>query len=280
MNHDNFTHPPSSLHDAPEDDNVRDAMTWQDTTTYSLGLPQVYALFVEAGINRSLRTLQRYCEQGHLRAAKYQTTTGSVWFADPLSVEIKIEEIRQVQETMKQQAQQPDATPSPAPVGDDQRHDGDRRDVTHRQDHGSDPDTAAASSNDMWRLQNDDANRRANDDYANAATSPKRQTPPVSDDLYVTVPVAVLDALTNQLAAKDEQIKRRDEQMGRLVEVHGEDHRMLTAALSIIHRDDFPIELGKGAEIDAHIKPSPAKELRPEVERGGNPHQSFGTHGV
>jgi hypothetical protein len=59
-------------HDAPQHDNIRDA-TWQDTTTYSMSLPQVYARFVEAGLDSSLRTLQRYCEHGHLRATKYPT---------------------------------------------------------------------------------------------------------------------------------------------------------------------------------------------------------------
>lgn len=61
----------TSRQGAPEHDDIRDAdVMWKDNTTYSMPLPQVYARFVEAGLDRSLRTLQRYCEQSHLRAAK------------------------------------------------------------------------------------------------------------------------------------------------------------------------------------------------------------------
>jgi len=82
--------------DATEDD-IRDAVIVQDITDFSFSLPDVHARFLGAGIDRSLRTLQLYCERGHLTARKYPSDLGDVWYVNPESVETKIEEIRQVQ---------------------------------------------------------------------------------------------------------------------------------------------------------------------------------------
>lgn len=264
---------------ASEDGDIRDAVTWQDTTTYSLSLPQVYARFVEAGLDRSLRTLQRYCEQGHLRAAKYPTETGSVWYVDAQSVETKIEEIRQVQETLQRPAppsgdtaqQTPNAMSGP---------DAERRSVSSQEFKSDTNDTRTATSDDEPRQPNDDAVRRVSDEAVTQSNPTERQSATRGDDKYVTVPVGMLDALTAQLAAKDEQIKRRDEQMERLVETHDKDRRLLGAALSIIHREDFPFELGEG-EVPApkpepEPEPEPAEEIRPQShESRGNPQPPF-----
>jgi hypothetical protein len=265
---------------ASQDDNVRDAVTWQDATTYSLSLPEVYARFVEAGLDRSLRTLQRYCEQGHLRAAKYPTDTGSVWRVDPHSVDIKIEEIRQVQETLYR------PTPSNHDIPRPTSHDLARHDAEHRQtpseEFGTDIfDTPSATHNDEPRHQNYDVARRASDDSTNHSNANERPAATHNDDKYVTVHVGILDALTGQLASKDEQIKRRDEQIEQLVEAHDKDRRLLGTALAIIHRTDFPLELDEPTETAQSPAPKPAQEIRPEFgERGGNPHQSENNRGV
>lgn len=82
----------------------------------------------------------------------------------------------------------------------------------------------------------------------------------------------MLDALTAPLAAKDEQIKRRDAQMERLVESHDKDRQLLDAALAIIHKEDFPIELGEGDTATETDAPQPAEEIRPEFGHGrGHP---------
>ena len=129
MNNDMHSDHDQSRQDAFEEESIRDTedVVWQDSTTYSMSLPQVYARFVEADLDRSLRTLQRYCEQGHLRAAKYPTETGAVWYVDPESVETKIKEIRQVQEATlhRSAAPRPDTPPS-------SHHDVSRPDAEHR----------------------------------------------------------------------------------------------------------------------------------------------------
>jgi len=266
-------------HGASEDDGIRDAVTWQDSTTYSLSLPQVYARFVEAGLDRSLRTLQRYCEQGHLRAAKYPTETGSVWYVDEQSVETKIEEIRQVQETLHRPAPSGHDTVQPTP-NDTSRHDAERRSMSSNEFQPDTADAAAVTRDDEPRQQNDDAARRSSDEAVNQANPTERQSTTRDDDKYVTVPVGMLDALTAQLAAKDAQIKRRDAQMERLVETHDKDRRLLGASLSIIHREDFPFELGEGqapkAEPEPERPPAPAEEIRPETpESRGHPQPPF-----
>jgi hypothetical protein len=225
-----------------------------------------------------LRTLQRYCEQGHLRAAKYPTETGSVWYVDAQSVETKIEEIRQVQKTLHRPAPPIDDTAHATP-NDMSRPDAERCSMSHEEFKPDMNDTRAATSDDEPRQQNDDVARRASDEAVSQSNPTERQSPTRDDDKYVTVPVGMLDALTEQLAAKDEQIKRRDEQMERLVETHDKDRRLLGAALSIIHREDFPFELGEGqtpAAPEPESAPEPAEEIRPESDASrGNPQPPF-----
>lgn len=253
---------------ASADDNVRDAVTWTDNTTYSMALPQVCARFAEAGLDRSLRTLQRYCEQGHLRAAKYPTEAGAVWYVDPDSVETKIEEIRQVQETLHRPTAPSYDTPL-STANDTSRHDVGRRPASPFENNDDKSNTASATSDDEPRQQNHDVDRRANDSNTNEPASSQRQTATDGDDNYVTVPVVVLDALTAQLAAKDDQLKRQDSQIERLVAAHDKDRQLLGAALSVIHNDDFPMQLGKGNQHDWDTEPEPAEEIKPEFGGGG-----------
>ena len=258
---------------APEHDDVRDAdVMWKDNSTYSMSLPQVYARFVEAGLDRSLRTLQRYCEQGHLRAAKYPTETGAVWYVDPDSVETKIEEIRQVQEAALRRSAAPSADTRSPTHHDMSRHDVDRRPMTSSENQYDSNDTTSATGDDDPRQHNHDADRRINVSKPDNHDTRDRQSTSNSDDKYVTVPVVMLDSLTAQLAAKDEQIKRRDAQMERLVESHDKDRQLLGAALAIIHKEDFPIELGEGETPTETEVPQPAEEIKPEFGHSrGNP---------
>lgn len=266
-------------HDVPQHDNIRDA-TWHDTTTYSMSLPQVYARFVEAGLDRSLRTLQRYCEHGHLRAAKYPTETGAVWYVDPDSVETKIEEIRQVQEAALLRQPTPSPVTAPSTADATSRPDVARREPSPAEIKPDTSDAANATSDDNFRHQNSDAARRSSDAPTSSGDNRDRQATTGHDDKYVTVPVVMIDALTAQLAAKDEQIKRRDEQMERMVEAHDKDRQLLGAALAIIHREDFPMELGEGDRTELKADAAPAAEIKPEFDhRRGNPqppHQGGG----
>lgn len=265
--------------DVPQHDNVRDA-TWQDTTTYSMSLPQVYVRFVEAGLDRSLRTLQRYCEHGHLRAAKYPTETGAVWYVDPASVETKIEEIRQVQETALQRQPAPSSATHPPTADVLSRPVAERRELSPTENKPDTHEAAPTSSGDTWRQQYSDVDRRSSDATTKSGDSRDRRATTIHDERYVSVPVVMIDALTAQLAAKDEQIKRRDEQMERLVESHDKDRQLLGAALAIIHRDDFPMELGRGERADVKADAAPAAEIKPKIDDSrGNPqapHQAGG----
>ena len=269
MKDDNFRGNDQSRQAASKDDNVRNAVTWQDTTTYSMALPEVYARFADAGFGRTLRTLQRYCEQGHFRAVKYPADTGSVWYVDPESVETKIEEIRQVQETLGRQAPPLNSTPEKT-NNDVSRHDADCRDVSPVENKDDSGDISSATSDDEPRQENSVAGRRASNDNINQRDKRESQTTTIDEEKYVTVPVVVLDALTAQLDAKDEQIKRRDAQIEQLVEAHNNDRQLLGAALAIIHKEDFPLELRESQQHNPQAEPEPAEEIRPESARGGD----------
>jgi len=55
-------------------------------TDYILSLDEVATLYQKAGFPRTLRSLQRYCANGHLDARKITTPTGDKYLVTPLSV--------------------------------------------------------------------------------------------------------------------------------------------------------------------------------------------------
>jgi len=117
-----------------------------DTREHTLSVEDVHQIYVDAGFPRSIRSIQRWCENGHLKAVKYPTEAGAQYYIDPDSAQQRLEEIRQVQ----------------AATGNDrQRHDVDRRDMSSSQlsDEGDDIDDA--TSDDGQRLSFNDARRRA-----------------------------------------------------------------------------------------------------------------------
>ena len=60
---------------------------------YSLSLDQVSELYARAGHPRTLRSLQRYCGNGHLDARKAATTLGDKYLVTPQSVARHIAQI-------------------------------------------------------------------------------------------------------------------------------------------------------------------------------------------
>lgn len=68
----------------------------QSTTRYSLSLDDVSRLFVEAGLPRNARSLQRYCVAGRLDCIKEETVSGLTYFVDPVSVEQAIKQLAQL----------------------------------------------------------------------------------------------------------------------------------------------------------------------------------------
>ena len=226
-------------------ENIRDAEpAWRDTSTFTLDLAAIAESFRSAGLDRSLRTLQRYCEQGHLRAAKYPSETGSVWIVDPASVATKIEEIAQIQDAMA-------------------RHDAAGRQVSCTSLDRADIAVDIATVGDAQRPSFDDADRRTSENDADLAHDSERQSATADDSSrYLSIPDGLVEVLTQQLAEKDRQIERRDEQIKHLVSANAEDRDLLGAALGLIHADGFRPEIG-GPEVLQEDQTIPTFESRP-----------------
>ena len=83
--------------DAPTGkDTIREADV-VDTTGYDLTVKQVELMLIDAGVPRSEKTIQRWCNSGHLSAVPYQTDTGTLFKINRDSVERRIVEMQQVQ---------------------------------------------------------------------------------------------------------------------------------------------------------------------------------------
>ena len=86
----------------------RPAATSSDTD-YTLSLGEVSDRYAKAGHPRTLRSLQRYCVNGHLDAQKIATATGDKFLVTSLSVARHIAQIEELT------ALEPDATGRDAP---------------------------------------------------------------------------------------------------------------------------------------------------------------------
>lgn len=69
----------------------------EDDNDYSLSLEQVGDLFAEAGFPRDLRTLQRYCRKGRLKAKLFEFPYGERYLITPQSVERRIAYLMELQ---------------------------------------------------------------------------------------------------------------------------------------------------------------------------------------
>ena len=76
-------------------DMSRPAATGSDTD-YTLSLEEVSDRYAKAGHPRTLRSLQRYCVNGHLDAQKIATATGDKFLVTPLSVARHIAQIEEL----------------------------------------------------------------------------------------------------------------------------------------------------------------------------------------
>jgi len=68
----------------------------EDDNDYSLSLEQVGDLFAEAGFPRDLRTLQRYCRKGRLKARLVEFPYGERYLITPQSVERRIAYLKEL----------------------------------------------------------------------------------------------------------------------------------------------------------------------------------------
>lgn len=92
----------------------------------------------------------------------------------------------------------------------------------------------------------------------------------------MSVPVGVIDALTDQLAEKDRQIERRDQELQIMGKEREQDRALLSQALHLIHGDSFNPAISSGEETVVS-EPKPLSEIPPEPSNrhqereGGNP---------
>ena len=64
---------------------------------YSLSVDDALALYEEAGLSRTPRSIQRYCANGDLACHRVETPIGSRFLITPMSIERHIAYIREVQ---------------------------------------------------------------------------------------------------------------------------------------------------------------------------------------
>src|SRR6266702_662990 len=85
------------------------APPYHDTTRHPLPIAQAVELFAQLGVPRSKRSVQRFCEQGHLDCVRIKGARGDQFFINRESVERYAEELRQIEAV--------------ATLGDEARHD-------------------------------------------------------------------------------------------------------------------------------------------------------------
>ena len=86
----------------------------RDEARHSLTTAQAAEIFAQLGVPRSKRSVQRFCESGHLDFVSVKGPRGDEFFISRKSVERYAEELRQI-----------DAIAS---IGDEARHDAPQRD--------------------------------------------------------------------------------------------------------------------------------------------------------
>jgi len=69
--------------------------TATDDDKFTLTIEDVGDLYAQAGFPRTIRTLQRYCERGHLDSRKKETLLGYMYLITSESVERHISQLRQ-----------------------------------------------------------------------------------------------------------------------------------------------------------------------------------------
>lgn len=79
-----------------EADVARQSAPLYDKAPHSLTIYQAVELFAELGIPRSKRSVQRFCEQGHLDCVRIKGARGDRFFINRESVERYAEELRQI----------------------------------------------------------------------------------------------------------------------------------------------------------------------------------------
>jgi hypothetical protein len=72
--------------------------SYHDIARHSLTIAQAIELFVQLGVPRSKRSVQRFCEHGHLDCVRIKGERGDQFFINRESVERYAEELRQIKD--------------------------------------------------------------------------------------------------------------------------------------------------------------------------------------
>jgi hypothetical protein len=138
---------------------------------FTLTIEDALALYAEAGIPRTPRSIQRYCAKQHLSSRRIETEFGEKYLITPASVEKHIAYIKEVMATTSRGVPRPVAT-----------------------------DVAAENKDDMPRQETQDTD----DPPRPVATSPDLSR-------YVARLEGDIDFLRGQMDVKDNQIKEMTE---------------------------------------------------------------------
>lgn len=113
---------------APQRDEPRQA-TPLDPTHFTMTVEAASARFAEAGLPRSLRSIQRYCQRGHLTCTTVDTEIAEMYLIDPESVERRIRELQQIEFVTRTTG----LSRQDAPSRDVSRHDATVRDTSRQE---------------------------------------------------------------------------------------------------------------------------------------------------
>ena len=118
----------TSRHDAPQRDDPHQAAEVSDANHFTLTVDQVAAKFEDEGLPRSSRTIQRYCQKGHLSCSRVDTEIAEMYYIDPNSVDRRIKELKQLEMVTRA----PGVSRHDAPSRDTSRHVATERDVSQK----------------------------------------------------------------------------------------------------------------------------------------------------
>ena len=114
--------------DAPQRDEPRQPPSL-DPSHFTMTVDDASARFAEAGLPRSIRSIQRYCQRGHLTCTTVDTEIAEMYLIDPDSVERRIKELQQIEFVTRA----PGVSRQDAPSRDMSRHDATVRDTPRQE---------------------------------------------------------------------------------------------------------------------------------------------------
>ncbi|MCH7634282.1 MAG: hypothetical protein IIA36_06265 [Proteobacteria bacterium] len=82
-------------------DTSRNDAAERDQARHTLSAEETSVIFAEAGVPRSVRTVQRYCKKGHLACITIDTEISEKYLIDRNSVERRIKELQQLDRILR-----------------------------------------------------------------------------------------------------------------------------------------------------------------------------------